>query len=40
MDGLTTYRAGARSTVHIFSTAEGAFRRNMYLTFLAVVLHN
>jgi len=31
MDGLTIYRAWARSTVHIFNTAEGAFRRNMHV---------
>ena len=28
MDGLTIYGAGARSTVHIFSAAEGTFRHS------------
>jgi len=31
MDVLAIYRAWASSTVHIFSTAEGAFRRNMHV---------
>ena len=29
MDGLNVFGAGARSTMHIFGTAEGAFRHNV-----------